>query len=670
MKVFFSILLVTISLQFTFAQIPDFVTNPTGNNSSTGSSPTSNSNYKIIFPDSLPVHYFYASNPDELFALSDTLLDGFQQYEPTRQVKYFDYITLGEVGHPHKQLLYQPIIREGVDLGFHQFDLYLQPNEKVRFFQNPKPYTEAYYSSTNSQEELLMEAIASIKLTKQINGAIDYRRINHAGLYQNSNNRHTNFSFSAWYESKNKRHRAYASYLANTILQKNNGGLVDINNIQTGGTFDSRALLSINLEDSQTELYKKEATLTNYFYLNRLTASPSNAVKADSSSKKTLPPVSTNNNKVNLLAMHQISYERVIHKYFDSSPADDTLVYGDLMVDSRGLRNYLDYHKIENQFKIRLEYNGQLDVGLKHKVFFLNQEPRDTILNNLFLVGKWNLKTKNDRLGLQAKAHFGILDNGGDYLIDGQAYLALEKLGRLDARLISQRYSPSILQYRLFISQQEIWNNNFAKPIETSLMATYTLPKTKTTLHFQNHLINNFIYYDSLATPQQAQNVMNVVQFLVSQNFKIGSFHLDNTVGVQQVSNTDILRLPTFVSKHSMYFEGYVFKQAALARLGLDVRYNTAYLGDNYQPATGQFYLQSHTMLNDIPLIDAFLSFKIQTFRGFVKAENLNELLWGNNYTINGNTFFIDNPIHMEYAPNYASRGLTIRFGVHWRFYD
>ena len=668
MKVLFSILFVTISLQFAFAQMPDFARNQGGSNN--GGSPNSSSNYKIIFPDSLPVHYFYASNPDELFSLSDTLLDNFQQYQPTRQVEYFDYITLGEVGHPHKQLLYQPIIREGVDLGFHQFDLYLRPSEKVRFFDNPKPYTEAYYSSTTSQEELVMTAIASIKLAKQINGAIDYRRINHAGLYQNSNNKHTNFSFSAWYESKNKRHRAYVSYLANTILQKNNGGLVDINNIATGGTFDSRALVAVNLEDSQTEYYKKEVTLTNYFYLNRLTQSPVAPPKPDSLSGKPLPLEVPKKSKINLLAMHEISYERVIHKFFDSSPADDTLVYGDLMVDTRGLRNYMDYHKIENEFKIRVEYNGQLDIGLKHKVFFLNQEPKDTVLNNLFLIGKWNLKTKNDRFGLQAKAHFGILDNGGDYLIDGQAYLSLDKFGRLDARLMSQRYSPSLMQYRLFISQQEIWNNAFAKPIETSLMATYSLPKTKTTLHFQNHLINNFIYSDSLATPQQAQNVVNIIQFLVSQNFKIGSFHLDNTVGVQQVSNTDILRVPTFVSKHSMYFEGYVFKRAAFARLGVDVRYNTSYLGDNYQPATGQFYLQNNTMLNDIPLIDAFLSFKVQTFRAFIKVENLNELIWGNNYTINGKTFFVANPIHMEYAPNYASRDMTIRFGIHWRFYD
>ena len=212
----------------------------------------------------------------------------------------------------------------------------------------------------------------------------------------------------------------------------------------------------------------------------------------DSLSGKPLSVEVPKDNKINLLAMHEISYERAIHKYFDSSPADDTLVYGDLMVDSRGLRNYMDYHKIENEFKIRLEYNGQLDVGLKHKIFFLNQEPKDTILNNLFLIGKWNLKTQNDRFGLRAKAHFGILDNGGDYLVDGQAYLSLDKLGRLDARLISQRYSPSLMQYRLFISQQEIWNNDFAKPIETSLMATYSLPITKTTLHFQNHLINNY----------------------------------------------------------------------------------------------------------------------------------------------------------------------------------
>jgi hypothetical protein len=659
LKALFSIfILLLLSLQISFAQIPDFARNPTANNNGSNSSSTTSTSlgdYKIIFPDSLPVHYFYASNPDELFSLKDTLLDNFQHYEPTRQVEYFDYITLGEIGHPHKPLLYQPIIREGVDLGFHQFDLYMQANDKVRFFKNPKPYTEAYYSATTSQEELLMKAIASIDLSKQIKGAIDYRRINHAAQYKNSNNRHTNFSISAWYESKSKRHKVYASYLANTILQKNNGGLVDIDAIQTGGTFASRSLASVNLENAQTEYYKKEITLTNYFYIHRL-AKPN----TDNSAS----------NAVNLLAMHQISYDRTIHKFFDSSPADDTLVYGDLMIDSRGLRNYVNYHKVENEFKIRLEYNGQLDVGLKHKVFFLRQEPQDTVLNNLFLIGKWHLQTKNDRFGLQAKAHFGLLDNGGDYLADGRAYLSLDKLGRLDVRLMSQRYSPTLMHYRLFISQQEIWNNSFAKPIETSLMASYFLPKTKTTLHFQNHLINNLIYFDTLAMPKQADNAVNVIQFLVNQNFKRGSFHLDNTIGVQQISNTDILRHPSFVSKHSIYFEGYVFKKAALARLGLDVRYNTNYFADNYQPATGQFYIQNDKNITSVPLIDAFLSFKIQTFRAFVKAENLNELIWGSTYTLNGRTFFVDTPIHMEYAPNYASRGTTIRFGIHWRFYD
>jgi hypothetical protein len=653
--------------QWAEAQIPDFARNPTsGNTSGSGAAPN-NQNFKIVYPDSLPVHYFYADAPFQLYALDDTLLDNFQQYDPTRQLSYFDYSHLGDVGLPHRPFMYQPIEREGFHFGLNQFHLLEWNNDKVRYFVNPKPYTEAYYSQANSQDEFILKAIASIKLTDKIKAAADFRRIRQDGVYQRQALKHGNLTFSAWYRSPDNRHQAYFSYLTNNFFQQNNGGLENVAAIGAGGLFDSRSLLSVNLSAAQSQYNTNKFSITNYWNLNRRKSSP---ISIDS-----LPPIDSlnlgrpkpvlkskkNNNQAQILVMHRLTYDASSYKFYDTSPPEDSTVYGNLMVDSRGLRNVMSYRAIENVAKARLSYYGNLDVGLRYKLFFIDQEPRDTIIHNLFLMGDWQLDTKRDNFGAKAKFRFGLLDNGADYLLDAEAFLNIGKIGKLNGQLLSQRYSPALMQHRVFISQQEVWNNDFNKPIENSLMVSLAIPRTRTTLHFQNHLINNLIYYDTLAIPQQANAAVNILQFLVSQNFKLRAFHLDNTVGFQQVSNTNLLHFPTLMSKHSMYFEGILFK-VALSRIGIDVRYNTDYYADNFQPATGQFYLQNHTLISNPPLIDVFFATKIQTLRVFAKVENLNELIFTD-------TFFATNNYTLM-APQYPIRDWTIRFGLHWRFYD
>lgn len=666
------ILIVILSVccwQWGAAQIPDFARNPTSGNTSGGGSAPNNQGFKVVFPDSLPVHYFYADAPFQLYALKDTLLDNFQQYDPTRQLNYFDYSHLGDVGLPHRPFMYQPIEREGFHFGFNQFHLLEWDNDNVRYFVNPKPYTEAYYSQANSQDEFILKAIASIKLSDKIKAAADFRRIRQDGVYQRQALKHGNLTFSAWYRSPDNRHQTYFSYLTNNFFQQNNGGLQNIAAIGTGGLFDNRSLLSVNLSAAQSQYNTDKFSITNYWNLNRRKNS---AVTVDSlpaidslnlGRPKPPKPISKpkNNNEAQILVMHRLTYDASSYKFYDTSPPTDSTIYGNLMVDSRGLRNVMSYRAVENIAKARLAYYGNLDVGLRYKLFFIDQEPRDSIIHNLFLMGDWQLDTKRDNFGAKAKFRFGLLDNRADYLLDVEAFLNIGNIGTLKGRLLSQRYSPSLMQHRAFISQREVWNNDFNKPIENSLTASLEIPRTRTTLHVQNHLINNLIYYDSLATPQQASSAVNILQFLVSQNFKIRAFHLDNTVGFQQVSNTDVLHFPTLMSKHSMYFEGVLFN-VALSRIGVDVRYNTGYYADNFQPATGQFYLQNHTLITNPPLIDVFFATKIQTLRVFAKVENLNELIFTD-------TFFTTNNYTLM-APQYPIRDWTIRFGLHWRFYD
>ncbi len=649
-----------------------------------GSAPQADANFQVIHPDSVPIHYFYANNPDEWFSFSDTLLTNFHQYDPAREVDYFDYINLGDVGLPARPLLYQPIIREGFHVGFNQYRLYEWQQNEVRFFNNRKAYTEAEYTQSSSQNEFTVKALASIKLGKKTRFAADFRRIRQDGIYQNQGLKHGNLSLTAWYESKDKRHRAYFSYLTNSFFQQQNGGISDVTNIGEGGIFSSRSQLSVNLLAAETTHNQDIFSLTNYISLTPKKR-PKPIVDSISSKLDTLSfrPIEPSKpilespekkQKANLFIMHQLNYETTSFKFFDTAPPSDSTVYGHFMVDERGLRHYVGYRAIENTLKIRLAYMGNLDVGIRHKVFFVEQEPKDTTINNLFLTGDWQLDIPNDNFGLQVKARLGLLDNGADYLLDANAFLNIEKIGRLDAKLTSQRYSPSLIQHRAYISKQEIWNNDFSKPIETSLVAKLFIPKTKTTIHFQNHLINNLIYMDTLGLPQQESSAVNILQLLVAQNFKYKAFHFDNAVGFQQVSNSEVLRYPSLVTKHSLYFEGFLFKRAAQVKVGMDVRYNSSYYANDFQPATGQFFLQNHTNIAPLPIVDFFFSTKVQTFRAFIKVENANELIFNEtveNFVNTNLPSWNFNPSYYTLvAPQYPMRSWTMRMGVHWRFYD
>ncbi len=257
--------------------------------------------------------------------------------------------------------------------------------------------------------------------------------------------------------------------------------------------------------------------------------------------------------------------------------------------------------------------------------------------------------------GLKLKAHFGLLDNRADYLLQGNLFFGLPKQNaQLNISASSRGYEPTLQQFRVYVSQQKLWETDFQKTIENKVSGRIDW-SDKLLIQGNYFLINNLIFWDTLAFPQQSDTITNIGQLMVRLNLNIGSFHFDNAVVLQQTDNS-ILRFPTIATKHSLYFEGNLFKNALFGRVGLDIRYNTAYYFDNFQPVTGQFYQQNDWQQSLIPIVDGFASFQVKSFRAFVKLENLNHLIDANQ------VYFT--------APNFPMRDWTFRFGVSWYFAD
>ena len=295
--------------------------------------------------------------------------------------------------------------------------------------------------------------------------------------------------------------------------------------------------------------------------------------------------------------------------------------------------------------------NDWFEVGITHQFSNVNQELGGRNFNNVLLRGRWNF-TPSDNLRVETYAHFDVLGyNVGDYRLSGELFYNVKNIGSLTIRGVNQLYEPSLIQNNIVITQRSFWENSFKKTLETNVSGTLSIPKAGFEGTFAYGLLNNYIYFDKTATPQQATGPLSILQLILTENVKLGRFHLDNTIAFQKPTEK-FMRLPDLYTKNSLYTEGKIFKQAMLIRLGFDVRYATAWFAPAYMPLTGQFYVQEKEKVAAYPALDAFLSLKVQSFRFFVKMENLLGDYTGRRY--------------YQIYNNPVPEG-TFRFGIRWR---
>ena len=369
---------------------------------------------------------------------------------------------------------------------------------------------------------------------------------------------------------------------------------------------------------------------------------------------------------------HQVAWNTASYKFSALPP--DSAYFDSFWVDDRGLRHFLETKTFRNTFKLQTfklrpstpdstrralpAESDLLEVGLVHALHTISQEPlHRRHINNLFLTGRLHF-SPNDRIRIRTHAHLGVGAYRGDFRLAGQLFLNFKKIGNLYLEAVNQLSTPPLLHRQFFVSGQQIWKNDFGKILETSLMGTYSLPAFRFSVGGGYHLADNLIYFDHEGLPRQQRGVVSIVQLWLEKDFRAGPFHLDNWLGLQK-STATVVRLPAFYSKHSLYFEGKIFKKVMLTRFGFDARLSSGFTPYGYQPLTGQFFLQNTQSLPFTPLVDAFLSFKVKTFRFFAKAENLLPYLTRQYY-------FQVAPYPLPFGPDNGG----IRLGFNWRLVD
>lgn len=208
--------------------------------------------------------------------------------------------------------------------------------------------------------------------------------------------------------------------------------------------------------------------------------------------------------------------------------------------------------------------------------------------------------------------------------------------------------------YNHYISNHFWWKNNMETVYETNLNLKYKDRKNKFSTGVEMNHIVGYVYFDSTFLPKQYDSTIQVLSAFVQKNIHLKHFGFNNRVTWQEVS-ANVIRLPQFITNHSIYYQGKWFRKAVDVQLGFDVTYYSSYFADAYMPALGQYYLQNEKEFGNYPFIDFFFNMKIKRARVFFKSEHVNSGFMGGNYFL---------------APHMPGPDRSIKVGIKWMFFD
>jgi len=633
-----------------------------GGGSSAKSSKNDSLQKRDRFADSITIFYRYFDSTRN--RTIDSSINDFT----TRFPLPYTYHHMGVYGTATQSFLFNPILKPGFDAGFHQFDSYKFTIENTKFFQTTRPYTEFAYVLGSKAEQLIDLKHTQNKKTN-FNFGVEYRFSNSPGLLKNQNASHNNFRVTTHYQSNNKRYEFFGVILSNKVVAAENGGLVNkalLDSLALNDPYELETRMGkagaavrspFNVSISTGNTYKE----TVFLFRNHYDFGQKDSILTDSVMFKIFYP--------RFRVEHTLKYSKQSFNFFDR------------FVDSARYKNYFNfaaitgdtinyqdsYTNLQNEFSL-ISFPDKNNQSQFLKASIALQNIKGSFYNkgtdnfyNVFASGEYRNRTRNQVWDLEATGTLYINGfNAGDY----SAFVSMQrklgnKAGYLKLGFQNVNRSPSFILNSL--SSFPVSNRtSFNKENTIRLFASYENVAKRFKFSGEYFAMNNYMYFDSFYTAKQEASLFNVLHLSAEKVFKIAKhWNWYSEVHIQQTTGNPPVNLPFLLTRNRVAFEGNFYTNLFIST-GLELRYNTGYKADNYSPQLGQFFYQNTNTINNRPDINAFLHFRIKSFKGFVRLENLNSLSLGG-----GNAGFTKNNL---LANDYVNTSLWFRMGVWWNF--
>ena len=634
------------------------------------------------YADSITISYRYwdSTRSDKI----DSSINDFYSRYP---VPWW-YNDLGNFGAAAHSLIFQPNMKPGFDEGLHAYDIYRYTPENTKFFQATRPYSETIYL-LGSKAEQMIELFHTQNRKPNFNIAFDFRVINSPGAFKNQSSNNNNLRFNTLYQSKNKRYINYFAFINNKILSSENGGFkegqdfgnVSFNNPQGINTkLGSELPLQLNrIFGSNVRIgteYKESVFIMRHSY----DFGQKDSLVVDSVTYRLFYP--------RFRIQHTIEFSKNTYEYHDLFAADSdyynyfnySLAAGTDSVRFRDTWKNLtnDFALISYPQKNNLNQFLKLNAGAEiiNGSFGIYRQRYD----NIYTGAEYRNRTRNQLYDVEAS---GKLYVTGYYAGDYAAYISLQRSlkhneGSLLVGFQNVNRTPSFIEGTTTSSQLTdsstmrqitvaksltdfpvIPQGSFKKENITRVFANITVPPLALQLSGEYYVFTNYTYFTGLYTATQASGIYNVLHVAAQKTIHVSKYfnwYLEGNL--QQTAGNPPIALPLVLARSRFAFEGNFFKNLFLST-GIEIRYYTPYKAPGYNPLNGQFIYQDTTTITTKPDINLYFNFRIKSFKGFVRLENLDTADPSNSFSFTKYNFV---------APGYPQRALWFRIGIWWNF--
>lgn len=515
--------------------------------------------------------------------------------------------------------------------------------DAINYYHVPTPLTELYYKTVMEQGQSL-DAFLTVNTKKNLNFSIAYKGLRSNGKYINNISSSGNFRFTTSYFTPNKRYFLNAHFTGQDISNKENGGIKNLSDFESGDDrFQDRNRLDV-------------------FYNNAVSFLKGNRFFVDHQFK--LNPKNPNG----LVFSHQFIQE---FKFFEFTQDKATDLYGS--VYATRISDKTRFNQLYNKFAVAYTTKNYGDLS-----FFTDHSKSNYYYNS-------GVFDDSGLLAIPNAMSYSIQNLGANYQYFGRNFIASlnasqsfttpsvsDFLATLKYKLNSETLfqlayhkTTSLPNFNYSLMQSDYVSYNWKNDFKTLKNNQFNLIAQTKWVHLeaQYRIISDYLYFKDTSTDEKYvlvapfQHDKNISYFSIKANkeIKFWKFALDNTILYQSVNQSDdVLNVPEFTTRNTLYFSEHVFKRAMFLQTGFSFQYFTGYLANRYQPLIGEFYVQNQTKIGNFPLLDFFINARIRQTRIFLKAEHFNS-------SFTGNKFYS--------SPNYPYRDFMIRFGLEWNFF-
>jgi hypothetical protein len=601
----------------------------------------------------------------------DTLLSNFHNFNPVLK----NSITATYTGNYGGASLDNDFSKRGDAAGFYFFrthDAYLLTPAALNHYNTTTPYTLLDYSQSESKNkfnETRFNILHSQNVNRYLNLTFRYDQAKSQGQYKYQENKN---HFITLYSSYNKDQLSvYGGFIFNRIANQESGGIVNDDDLLTT---DPEWIVP-NLTDASST-YRNSTWFADAEYRLGLKD------KSDDEAKTIFVPLAG--------FLYSLRVSSNTRLFGEGRDIDNSAFFKNSWLNQNFTDDSVRFNVITNLFQLKFYESTRRKFSFGKRAFtgiemvrasmeapgydqpvfpfhpgdyegtnYTGPSPRRYGQNysNAFFGGgifresgkfwTWNFDGKQYFSGIkggQTEIN-GIISKPVHFMKDSLANIRIS--GNLWNRV------PDYFQQRYF-SNRFKWEKDFANEQSMNASFTFTSPRSKLETGARYSLFNNFIYHDTLGIPAQTKNELLILSAWLNKELKWKHFSLQTQILWQKASAPRFIHLPELSARGVLSLD-FVLSKVLFVQMGSDVRYNTAYFADAYQPATGFFYLQNSRKLGNYPYIDLFANLKLKRTRVFFQYLNAGSLFLERNYFT---------------ALHHPMNKATFRLGVAWSFYD